>query len=370
MKIAFDLKPVLTNKYSGFYTYGVGLLTGLERLESQPNLSLFYSKRFSKQANEIENRIGDWAQSFPTAIKLRWLEKFWQYSSIPPLQWFTGEFDIYHCFHHLMPPTKCAKRIMTIHDLRRYTLSNLYSNSSTTHFEIAIKRADHFIAVSESTKNDLCAMFHIPHEKVDVIHLAANQSLKPMSPDEIANTKEKLAKQVGENLDQFIITFSSSDTRKNITRTIEAFHLAKQSLPSTLKLVVIGKLPKNEDFSTVSDDIIFTGTVDIIEEWLCCAQAMVFASLYEGFGIPILEAFACGIPVITSNISSMPEVAGDNALLVDPNDASDIAKAIVKMCSDDSFRRHFIETGISRNRKFNWPRVATETVDVYKKVLG
>jgi glycosyltransferase involved in cell wall biosynthesis len=375
MRIAFDFNPILVNRFSGFHAFGTGLLQGFEGLEEKPEFLLFHSRRFSEQAKFIKERLGHWAQLRATSVKMRWLENLWQYSNYPKLQHFTGEFDIYHCSHHLMPPTKNKPRILTIYDLRRYKMPELYQKSKLHLFESALKRADHIIAISEATKKDICGVFEIPDEKVDVIYMAASTTFKPVPEPEKGKIKKQLAEEIGTQLENYLVVFSSPDKRKNIRRTIEAFLLAQGHLPDNFKLVVVGNLPKDDEifksiaFSEVANNIIITGPVEKIQNLLCCAKGLVFASLYEGFGIPILEAFACGVPVITSDCSSMPEVAGDAALYVDPYSIDSIAQAIVKVCVEVETRERLINFGLRRHQEFSWQKTAAKTVKVYKKFL-
>jgi len=375
MRVAFDLDPILTHRFSGFYAYGIGLLQGFKALEEKPELLLFHSRRFPEQVKLLRNSLGDWAQSKPTSIKMRLLEDFWRFGRRPRLEYFTGPFDIYHCCHHLMPPTKNKPRILTVYDLRRYKLPQLYTKSKLQRFELAVKRADHFIAISHATKDDLCEVFNIAPCRVDVVYLAADEHFSVPDESEKYSTRQKLSKQLGIELDNYIITFSSPDRRKNICRTIKAFIAAKKDLPDKLKLLVVGNLPKNDDQlesllnPSLDKRVYYTGTVDDITNLLRCSTGLVFASLYEGFGIPILEAFSCGVPVITSNCSSMPEVAGDAALYVDPYDTSSIAKAIVKITNNTETREKLINLGLQRLRNFNWRKTAEQTLEVYKKLL-
>lgn len=375
MRIAFDFNPILRHKYSGFYAYGAGLLRGFEALSEKPEFLLFYSSHFSNKAELIKKGIGDWAQLSATFIKMRWLENFWNYSKYPGLQFFTGEFDIYHSSHHLMPPTRNKPRILTVYDLRRYRTPELYRKSKLHLFESAIKKADHFIAISEATKNDLCSLFGIADSKVDVVHLASHAMFKPIVEPEKKELKKQLSKTLGVELENYLLVFSSPDRRKNISRTINSFLSAEKKLPDNYKLIVVGNPPKNDkefdsiDYSKLADNIVLTGPVDDIQNLFCCADCLVFASLYEGFGIPILEAFACGVPVITSNCSSMPEVAGDAALLVDPYDEESISNAIVRICNDGELRSHLINSGMQRCKEFSWEKTAAKTLEVYKELL-
>jgi len=375
MRIAFDYNPILINKYSGFYAYGAGLLRGFEALSEKPEFLLFYSRCFSNQAKLIKKGIGEWAQLSATFVKMRWLENLWCYSKYPKLQFFTGEFDIYHSTHHLMPPTKNKPRILTVYDLRRYKISELYKKSKLDLFESALKRADHFISISEATKKDLCSLFKIADSKVDVVHLASHAMLKPVLEPEKKELKKQLSKRLGVELENYLLVFSSPDRRKNISRTINAFLSAEKKLSNHFKLIVVGNLPKKDkefnsiNFSKLTDSIVLTGPLDDIKDLFCCANCLVFASLYEGFGVPIVEAFSCRVPVITSNCSSMPEVAGDAALHVDPYSTESISEAMIKICNNRDLREKLIRAGTQRCKEFNWEKTAAKTLEVYKKLL-
>jgi glycosyltransferase involved in cell wall biosynthesis/GT2 family glycosyltransferase len=374
--VAFDLNPALVSKYSGFYAVGKGLLEGFEQLEEKPEYSLFYSRRYSDEANTIKSGLGDWAKLKPTLVKMRWLEDIWSVSEFPKLEFYVKDFDIYHSLHHMMPPTKGKVRVMTIHDLRRYVLPDLYIKSKLGPFELAVSRADHFMAVSGSTKNDLCNIFGVPRERVDVVHLAASYVFGPIDAPEKIFAKKKLSDKYGICLDNYFIVFSSPDRRKNIGRIINAFMMSKEKMRENLKLVVVGNLPKDDKIfedlvaDDISDSVLITGPMDEIKDIFSCADGLVFASLYEGFGIPILEAFGCGVPVITSNRSSMPEVAGDAALLVDPYDINAIAEAMIDLSNNDALRKELTERGYSRGKKFTWKKSAEKTLQVYKKLCN
>jgi len=264
---------------------------------------------------------------------------------------------------------------MTVHDLRRYALPELYRESKLEYFETAVKKADHFLAVSESTKTDLCKFFNIPEQKVDVAHLATNLAEMELSDKRKDQAKKYISEHLGLEADNYLVTLSSPDQRKNIRRTVEAFGHAQSQLPGNMKLLIIGQLPKRET-QFVEDlnagkykNVVCPGPVDELWPWLVCAKALVFASLYEGFGIPILEAFSCQLPVITSQCSSMPEVAGDAAVYVDPHNTDSIAQAIIKVCGDSDLRESLIQKGKIRNADFSWKKTAQKTIEAYQKLL-
>ncbi len=373
MRVAIDFDAVAANRFSGFHTYGAGLLRGFNTLAKHPEAVLVSSRCWEGDVCRIAGDSCDWVSVRSLPIKARWLENIWRYSRYPSLEHIVGDFDIYHCVHHLMPPGARGRRILTVHDLRRYMLPELYRESKLWRFELAVQRAEHFIAVSQSTKTDLCRIFGVPEEKVDVIHLAADEGLSPLTDAEKSRLKLKFEGQVGTSLERFVMAVSASCPRKNIERTIRAFKSIKTRLPDGTKLVVAGVPSRDFDEREQGhsdDDIIRTGPVDDLKELLGCADAFIYASLYEGFGIPILEAFACGVPVITSNLSSMPEVAGDAAILVNPYDENAIAKAIEHLCNDERERERLIEAGLKRVNEFAWSKTAAETLGVYEKLLG
>jgi glycosyltransferase involved in cell wall biosynthesis len=372
MRIAFDFNPVLVSSFSGFHTYGTGLLGGFASIGERPGFALFHSRRFATQARAATNTLGPWAQPVSTAIKPRYLEAMWRFSGRPALQYFTGEFDVYHCVHHLMPPTKARPRLMTVHDLRRHKLPELYARSKfKTLLERAIRSADHFIAVSESTKNDLCEIFDVPEVKVDVVYHAAALAFEPAPEAEKPVIKKVLSKSVGTALDRYLLAFSSPDRRKNIYRVIEAFNMASDRLPADMKLVLVGSPPRGDESlagAGITDRVVAAGPMEDVSSLLRCADGLVFASCYEGFGIPVLEAFSCGVPVITSNVSSLPEVAGDAAVYVDPYSSRSIAEAMVALCGDAGLRERLVRSGLERNRLFTWKKTAEKTLEVYRKL--
>ncbi len=375
IKVAIDFNPILINRYSGFYTFGTGLLEGLAKLDKKPEMILFHSSRFASRAEEVvKYELRGITEQKTLTVKMRWLENFWNHFNYPKLEHLTGDFDIYHCFHHLMPPTRSKPRLMTVYDLRRYRLPQLYRKSKLGFFESAVKRADHFLAISRSTKEDLCSVFRIAEDKVDVVPLASGMDPVFYSQRQKDDIKDELGKKIGQQLQDYIVVISSPDSRKNVPRIVKSFQIAQESLPEELKLIVVGQLAKREHEFTKKlkagfyHNVIWAGVVDDLQPWLGCAKALVFASLYEGFGIPILEAFACGTAVIASNCSSMPEVAGDAALYVDPFSVESIAGAIVKISNGKQTRQELIAAGAERNKLFTWQKTAWEVVKVYRKL--
>lgn len=373
MRIALDFNSVLRDRHSGFFTYGAGLLEGFAALDDPPELTLFCGAKVHKNAKWLgdlpEKLNATWKVS---SLKMRYLAAWWRSFGFPAMQRFVGDFDLYHCNHHLMGPTKGKPRLLTVHDLRRYRFPEFYPNSKLGPFEHAVRKADHYIAISQATKRDLEEIFDIPPARIDVVYHGGPRRIPEETPDEPDNILDKFHLQPN----RYFVAFSSYDRRKNLANTIRAFAADTHRLHQDFHLVIIGATPKQQEVIPVDlqeklqDRIVFTGPLDRLETILGNATALVYVSLYEGFGLPILEAMAAGAAVITSNVSSMPEVAGDAALLVDPESVYDIAHAMTTLAEDFTKQTQLIAAGRKRCREFSWSLAAQETMEVYHKLLG
>ena len=367
MRIAFDLDAALRNRYSGFYTFASGLLKGINRLKERPEMVLFFQKRYEDQARAIVGGLSAWAMPKPCPFKFRWLQNLWHFMPFPSMDSLIGGFDIYHCFHHFMPPQLAKPGLLTVHDLRRYCLPGLYKKSRLKPFETAVKQADHFIAVSEATKQDLCRIFDISPKRVDVVHLACSHEKPGLNIEQKKQLKKELLSRHKPAFSNYLVAISSKDPRKNVQRIVQAFEAARPALPQGTGLVILGRLPS--PFRISSEDIFTPGLVDDIIPWLVCSRGLIFTSLYEGFGLPVLEGFTAEAPVITSNCSSMPEVAAGGALLVDPYDVRQLRDAIKKIMLDKPATKSLTRAGCERLKAFSWEKTAAKTVRVYEKLM-
>ncbi len=264
-----------------------------------------------------------------------------------------------------MPQTFSGKKILTVHDLRRYRLPKLYPKSRLKPFEMAVKRADHFICISEATKRDLTELFGIPSEKIDVVYLSCKTPKEAMTSKE--KIREKLIKEYGLNCKEFFLAISSKDKRKNIEHTVKAFlNLKKRN--EDIGLVIVGILPKDLSYLSEIDGVYALGPVKSIYPWLRSAIALIFVSLYEGFGLPILEAFSVETPVITSNSSSMGEIASYAGILIDPNSKKELIEAMECILKEKAKRLEMAALGQKRLNDFSWEKTARKTLEIYKKV--
>lgn len=236
------------------------------------------------------------------------------------------------------------------------------------------KKAQRILTVSEFSKKDIAAAYNISPEKIDVVYNGADEAYKVIDDAE----KETMRQKYAEGKDYFLYV-SALHPRKNVKRLLQAFDRVKEDTGSDKKLVLVGpEYFKNSEMQGIyqgmkhKQDVVFTGRLNVSE--LCkvmgAAYALTYVSYFEGFGIPIIEAMQCDVPVITSNITSMPEVAGDAALLVDPFSVEAIAKAMKDMIQDERLRINLIEKGRKRKDFFSWEKTASLTWNAMEKTVN
>ena len=222
-------------------------------------------------------------------------------------------------------------------------------------------KAERIVTVSKFSKQDIVDCYHVDPEKIDVAYNGVNEVFGPLAEEQQEQVRMKYC-----GGHPYFMFVGSLHPRKNLARLFTSFDLFKKRSQNDVKLVIVGEkrwwtepIQKAFDAMSCQDDVIFTGrlSAEDLHQMTAAALASVYVSYFEGFGIPILEAFKCDTPVITSNVTSMPEVAGDAALLVDPFNEEDIAQAMVKML-DEEVRKELIEKGRARARDFSWDHAA------------
>ncbi len=225
-----------------------------------------------------------------------------------------------------------------------------------------IDKAHRIATVSEFTKLDISNRYNILKEEIDVVYNGCSHGFIPLEKDEIKNIQNNLAKG-----DPYFLVLGLVHPRKNLARTIEAFNKFKKMSSQQHRLVIVGSVDYMTDDvknayqrSEFYDKIHFTGRLpeDELHKAVGAAFALIYVSLFEGFGIPILEAMHCDIPVITSNTSSMPEVGGNAALYADPYSIDSIASCILSIAEDDLLRNKLIKNGSEQRKKFSWDQTA------------
>jgi glycosyltransferase involved in cell wall biosynthesis len=295
---------------------------------------------------------------------------FWEQFSLPRLA-HQHKVDVLHSPANVAPLFYSGKSIVHIHDLCFVVNPQWYSFAFRTFYNFIIPRLAHratkLITNSNNSRNDLLQYFKLPAEKVALVYWAVDQTF---------TRKKELVKERGDLPDDFILYVGSLEPRKNINTLIEAYSLMRERRPDIrTKLVLIGG--ESPLFAAVrvklkafQEDVIFKGFVDdlMLRQYYQSAALVAYPSLYEGFGLPPLEAMASGSPVVTSYSSSIPEVVGDAAIMINPLDVSQLADALVRGLTDEELRATLIKRGYEQVAKFNWYRVARGTLAVYYEV--
>jgi glycosyltransferase involved in cell wall biosynthesis len=236
------------------------------------------------------------------------------------------------------------------------------------------RMASRILTVSEFSRNDIAAYYKISPSMIDVAYNGASEDFRPISNSE----KEDIRKKYSDGQDYFLYV-GVLVPRKNISRMIQAFDRFKKITGKPVKLVIVGdklfftpEMKRVYDRADYKQDIIFTGSLDQdqLVTVMGAALSLILVSCFEGFGIPIIEAMCADVPVITSNVSSMPEVAGDAALLVDPYSIDSIKEGMLKISCDEKFRQRLIVKGRAQRLKFSWDNTASAVWNSMEKVTG
>ncbi len=381
MNIGIDVTPLYGKEITGIGYYVYEIVKRLADIEKNHNftficftsvkprlhreLKSFLIKRLPEELNYNLFFI-------PIPSRIRFTAEF-----IPLNAFIPSRVDLFHCPYQLFAPLILRKPLIsTIHDVFPLLNPGLTAIGRRKFLEfkksyfLVSKRADIIITVSNYSKKDIIEKLGVKEDKIKVIYHGIDGEFFHPSLNEEILKKYKITKK-------FILYVGAIAPRKNLKRLVLGFERIKKRF--NYQLVIVG--PKGwlyPDFfqlldqlpGKIREDIILTGYYT--RKDLPClyshAEVFVLPSVYESFGLPVLEAMACGCPVITSNISAMPEVAGDSAVLVNPYSVDEIASSIKKVLSDEQLRKNMRLKGLERAKQFSWEKTARETLKVYKEV--
>lgn len=371
MKIGIDISLLCLPK-TGVGQYRYNLVKAL--LEKRGDSEEIYLYGFNYRLFDVFQGLGFEEMGAELDIKKfpnRAASIWWNFFNWPKIEKCVENCDVYHLSETGFQPSNKLS-VATIHDLtiEKFPELHLGENkffSNLRHKRLAKSNA-HLIAVSESTKQDFVDYYGVNPARISVVHHGVSPEYKP----EINNTEVK-AKYGIEG--EYFLYLGTIEPRKNLVRVLEAFREFKKNSKSGLKLVLAGGLGWGYEevlalAGEMKQDVILTGYVDEKDKpaLLCGAECLVYASLYEGFGLPVLEAMACGLPVITSQNSGMSEVAGDAAIFVNPETSMDIYEALVEISKNGNLAGKLSQKGIERAKCFSWEKCAEETKKVYKSI--
>lgn len=375
MKIGIDGRAANWYRGTGIGTYTYQLINNLNKVDSENNYLLFMSERCNIDI-KLEKKI------MVKNITINKKDNFWDEVNIPNII-SDNNLELYHVPQNGvgLPEEKRCPFIITLHDIIPITMpetvGEVYLKIFNEKMPSIVSSCDGILTVSEFSKQDIVKAFNYPKEKVYVTYLAPEKIYKPMNKTKCKNNiKEKYSIQ-----DDFILYVGGFSPRKNIVGLIEAFSLFIKKYKDTkyknIKLIITGNKGKSYDLYkkraeelSISESIIFTGFIPLVDlpYFYNASSLVVYPSLYEGFGLPPIEAMACGVPVITSNVTSIPEITKGSAYLINPLDRDELSFAIYKCLSDEILRDNLIVKGLIKASELSWEKTARETLNAYKKI--
>ena len=363
MKIGIDGRAAKWYRGTGIGTYTYQLITNLSKYDIPEDSDLNLKDNFSIEYTKDSSN-----------------NNFWDDVKVPNLL-ENFNMELYHVPQNgvgLSGNVNCPKTI-TLHDIiplrMPQTVSDRYLRIFNEEMPKILDNCDGIITVSEFSKLDIAEEFNFPKEKIFVTHLAAEDIYRPIDR---AYCK-KFIKDNYKIADNFILYVGGYSPRKNIIGILEAFSLLKDNLKEDLKIVITGKkgisyeIYKNKAIELgISNSVIFTDFIPLndLPIFYNACEFLVYPSFYEGFGLPPLEAMACGVPVIASNVTSLPEVCRNSAILIDPNDIDELCYSMERVLTDSFLKLTMIERGLSTSNNYSWKNTALNTIKAYESIIN
>lgn len=382
MKIAFDGQLFMGGNKTGIAWSAHNLILELAKYAENECVIQCFSLRHSK--DKLKN-LKVYEEAGCQIECCRWFhyslyKLMWMFIPIPYRIFFRSNADISHFFNYIAPPGVRGKCVAVVHDMAYQSCPQTVSKKTLYWLKMSLKRscrhADHIITDSEFSKTEIIKYLHIHPKRITVIPAAVDHSIyhTGYSQEQIQKVLDKL------NIErEYFLYLGTIEPRKNLVKLISAYAKLCRKEENVPQLVLAGgrgwlcdDIYKKAEELGLGNKVLFTGYIDQEDSpvLMCGAKAFVFPSLYEGFGMPPLEAMACGTPVIASNATSLPEVVGDAGILVDPHSEKEIYMAMKTLLEDDEYRDRLRMRGLERAKKFTWERSARRLMNVYRKLCG
>ena len=362
MKIGIDVTPILYEG-TGVGEYTRQLVGELLRQNPDDEFMLFFSTL--RGFNKIKEKLKEWGGDDKVhVVGFPFPPVFWQFVwnklNLIKIEWLIGKVDVFHCWDYLIPPSNCP-RIVTIHDLTPILYPGTHTIKIVDNFKLVLQKIRHekipVLTVSENSKKDLIKHAGINADSLHVVYNGKDKFEPPVS-----NT---------ENIsDKYILCVGTREPRKNLNKVVAAFNLIAGKYPE-LRLIIVGKYGWGKELvSSIKNRVKILGFIsrEKLIHLYKNAVCLVYPSLYEGFGLPVLDAMSLGCPVITSKTSSLPEVGGEAVLYVNPNDEKEISASIMRMIEESELRNELIKKGLVQAEKFSWEKCARETREIYGQI--
>ena len=372
MKIGIDGRAAKWYRGTGIGTYTYQLISSLNNVDSDNNYLIF-----TPQCDFITDLKNNFKTELIESIPSN---SFWDDINVPNIL-NNADIELYHVPQNgvgLSENVEC-KKVITLHDIiplrMPETVSDRYLKIFNNELPKILDNCDGIITVSNYSKDDIAKEFNFPAEKIYVTPLAAEDIYRPMSK---CRSKDFITEKYGIKED-FVLYVGGFSPRKNIIGLIEAYSKLPSKLKESFKLVIIGrkgpsytKYKNRADDLNISNNVIFTDFIPIEDMPLFynAAEVLVYPSFYEGFGLPPIEAMACGTPVIASNVTSLPEVCHESALFIDPNDIDSLSYDIERVLSNSLLRLTMVKKSLTRSKNFSWNKTALDTIAAYEAIIN
>jgi glycosyltransferase involved in cell wall biosynthesis len=360
-----------TDHFPGIGRYVVSLARALAQVAPELGATLLYDPSAAATRLTLPDLPRVACAASPFSLRQQW---------VVPGQLRRMQAALYHSPYYLMPYWTGVPTMLTCYDLIPLLYPQYYSAMQRLIFwlahSLALKVSSKILAISHATRADLVQRFHIDPRRVVVTQLAPDPAFHPQPAGEIVALRARLGLP-----EQYVLYLGSNKPHKNLVRLVKAWQISNlpRSPVSGLKLVIAGhwdsRYPEARqavENAGLKDQVVSVGPVaeGDLPALYSGATLFVFPSLYEGFGLPVLEAMACGVPVVCSNTSSLPELAGDAALLADSSDVDALAATMSQALTGEDLRHEMRQKGMAQVAKFSWEQTARETLAVYEQVIG
>ena len=377
MRIGIEAQRLFRPHKHGMDRVALELIRSLQKIDKENEYFIFVKP-------DVDNKVISSTHNFHIVEVEGGAYPIWEQFKLPKLA-KAHNCDILHCTSNTAPLALQMPLVTTLHDVifKEGSVLEQLTSSASWYQKIGnlyrrlivnsiVKKSQRLITVSNFERQNISKIYKLDSSKIQTVHNGVNESFKAV----VDNKARAKVKQKYNLPEHFLLHLGNTDPRKNTARVLKAFYMYIYVYTEDLKLVLVGlnesklsTILKSIDLEEeLSDKIILTGyVVDTdLPILFSLSELFLFPSLREGFGIPIIEAMACGTPVITSNTSSMPEVAGDAACLVNPNSTENIYEAISKVRSDKNYKNQLTEKGLARYTKFTWENAARQVLGIYQ----
>jgi glycosyltransferase involved in cell wall biosynthesis len=371
MRIVIDYTSALTQG-AGIGRYTRSLVEAVSRVDRANQYALFTAGRTPDRT--------PWPDNFElrsTRLSPRWLSVVWHRLGLPfAAEHLTGPCDLFHSPDFTLPPLRAARGVVTVHDLSFLRVPQYADPGLRAYLSAAVPRsiesAARVLADSQCTREDIVELLGVSREKVDVVCAGVDRHFCP-----IRHTAELERVRARYRLpERFILFVGTLEPRKNLVRLISAYARMRRKTGLPHELVIAGRpgwmyqaIYAQPDREAVGDTVHFPGFVEDADlpALYSLADLLAFPSLYEGFGLPPLEAMACGTPVVASNNSSLPEAVGSAALLVDAEDTDQLADAMARVLGNADLRANMVGLGFDQAARFTWEASAAQLLEAYRR---